>query len=140
MDRKKGEAVKVIPIDGCYLHVRYERLLGDKRKTANAFRTGWVTNISTIHPATCRDVGGTTHAKSFYKYWNSRDFWGPGVVSTAATTPVTEFSTTSADGHQEFAKGRARLYGCQSHRRRREPSVGGHICHADRDASDASGK
>ena len=75
MDGKKGGAVKVIPIDGCYLHVRYERLLGDKRKTANAFRTGWVTNTSTIHPATCRDVGGTTHAKSFYKYWNSRDFW-----------------------------------------------------------------
>ena len=63
MDGKKGGALKVIPIDGCYLRVRHERLLGDKRKTANAFRTGWVTNISTIHPTACRDVGGTTHAE-----------------------------------------------------------------------------
>ena len=45
MDGEKGGAVKVIPIfEGCYLHVRHERLLGDQRKTANAFRTGWVTN------------------------------------------------------------------------------------------------
>ena len=44
MDGAKDGAVKVIPMDGCYLHVRFERLLGDKRKTANAFRTGWVTN------------------------------------------------------------------------------------------------
>ena len=41
-----GGALKVIPIDGCYLHVRHERLLGDQRKTANAFRTGWVTNTT----------------------------------------------------------------------------------------------
>jgi hypothetical protein len=59
MDLRKGEAVKVIPIDGCYLHVRYERLLGDKRKTANAFRTGWVTNTSTVHPTTCGNIAGT---------------------------------------------------------------------------------
>ena len=58
MDAKKGGALKVNPIDGCYLRVRHERLLGDQRNTANAFRTGWVTNSSTVHPTTCGNVGG----------------------------------------------------------------------------------
>lgn len=49
-DAKKGGALKVNPIDGCYLRVRHERLLGDKRKTANAIRTGWVTNITNRTP------------------------------------------------------------------------------------------
>jgi hypothetical protein len=34
-------------------------LLGDQRKTANAFRTGWVTNTPKVTPKTAnRDVGG----------------------------------------------------------------------------------
>ena len=63
MDGEKVGAVKVIPVDGCYLHVRFERLLGSKRKTANAFRTGWVTNTPTIHLAAYRGSVGTTQRR-----------------------------------------------------------------------------
>jgi hypothetical protein len=51
-DGKEVGAVKVIPIDGCYLRARHERLLGYKRKTANAFRAARVTNKSKGTPST----------------------------------------------------------------------------------------
>jgi hypothetical protein len=51
-DGKEVGAVKVIPIDGCYLRARHERLLGYKRKTANAFRAARVTNNTKGTPIT----------------------------------------------------------------------------------------
>jgi hypothetical protein len=50
-DGKEVGAVKVIPIDGCYLRARHERLLGYKRKTANAFRDARVTNTAHTTPS-----------------------------------------------------------------------------------------
>ena len=48
---KRVKRSRKIRFDGCYLRVRHERLLGDQRKTANAFRTGWVTNTTNDTPS-----------------------------------------------------------------------------------------
>ena len=84
MDAKKGRALKVNPIDGCYLRVRHERLLGDQRKTANAFRTGWVTNTTNGTPnGFMRRSRDGTHENS-WKLQNSHGMWR-STLSTQST-------------------------------------------------------
>jgi hypothetical protein len=48
---KRVKCSRKFRFDGCYLRVRHERLLGDQRKTANAFRTGWVINYLKVTPS-----------------------------------------------------------------------------------------
>src|SRR4051812_40375651 len=43
-DGRKGGALKVSPMDGCYRRVRHERLLGKSADANDAVRTGWVPN------------------------------------------------------------------------------------------------
>src|SRR3954462_6542668 len=43
-DGRKGGALNLSPMDGCYRHVRHERLLGKSAEANDAVRTGWVPN------------------------------------------------------------------------------------------------
>ena len=62
---RRVERSRYFRFDGCYLRVRRERLLGDiSGRRLTAFRTGWVPNTINGTPRACRDVGGTSHAKS----------------------------------------------------------------------------